>query len=183
MAWSLGVRMSVCKYVWNSLTVRCFRSSDNCNYTKTRGRIEFWLKSYKSTRQFKEDLPLGTSYIPSWFSKTRKETNPNIWCADTRNRHGVRKCLHQFRVFYVLVSTFSNTLTFWACYSPLEWSLFSCQQLISNVFCRDKQHPLAMPATPQHTVLARHSVNPSLNLWSMLSFRFAANGEGILEAE
>ena len=68
--------MSVCKYVWNSLslTVHCFRSSENCNYTKTRVRIEFWLKSYKSTRQFQEDLPLGTSYIPSIFKD--KERNP-----------------------------------------------------------------------------------------------------------
>ena len=56
------------------LLIHCFRNSDNCNYTKTRGRIEFWLKSYKSTRQFQEDLPLGTSCIPSWFSKARKET-------------------------------------------------------------------------------------------------------------
>jgi len=59
-----------------------------------------------------------------------KERNPNIWCADAWNRHGVRKWLHRFRVFYILVSTFSNALTFWACYSPPGWSLLSCQQWI-----------------------------------------------------
>ena len=50
----------------------------------------------------------------------------------------------------------------------------------SPVFCRDSVHLLCLPA-PDHTLLARDYVDPSLNIWSLLSFRFAAHAEGILE--